>query len=80
MSPIVVRVVTVEDRIEHRLDMPAWPESTMIANVLLRDAEPFITLRYPFASIRFANAQALYRLGACDRGTWDATLVEGHVA
>jgi hypothetical protein len=62
------------------LDRPEWPPSARIAAGLVREADPrFLTLRYPFLTIRVANGHAVYRVETCEHDIWTGILVEGQV-
>lgn len=79
-EPITMHAQYVEDRSLVYL-VGTWPGVTAISAAFLRTADhDYVRLAYPFVMIRFENARAVYRVDTCDRGTWRATLVEGHIS
>ena len=78
MSAIQLRRITDEVLV---LDQGEWPPVAMFADTFVRQTDPqFITLRYPFLTIRVTNGHAVYRVDTCERHVWTGTLVEGAVA
>ena len=62
------------------LDQPEWPTTAVFGAYFVRHADPsFLTLRYPFLTIRTTNGHAVYRVDTCEREMWTGTLVEGAV-
>ena len=61
------------------LDSEAWPQVALIADVVVRDGLDPVVLRYPYLTISFDNAHAVYEVDTCDRGLWTGRLVEGWV-
>ena len=62
------------------LDQPEWPATAVFGDYFVRHADPsFLTLRYPFLTIRTTNGHAVYRVDTCEREMWTGVLVEGVV-
>lgn len=56
-----------------------WPAvARMCDDFVLRSNEACVRVRYPFMSVRFSNARAVYRVETRDLGMWNAVLVEGY--
>ncbi len=73
--------VPPEDVWLHTSVKPPWPSRTTVASFRLdpqSDVRRHGILRgqWPYASFCVQNGHAVYRLGACERGVFEATLVE----